>query len=406
MAKNNYKNAQADFFPIYPESIPAESPKTFKVCSLFSGCGGMDLGFVGGFEFLGVNYPKTGFEIVYANDFDSDAKLCYEANRHLIGDHWFDDRDVLTINNFEDIPDFEVLTAGFPCQPFSSAGNREGVLDKSGRGTLFAEVERFISNKKPLAFVLENVRGILTSKMPDGTLLVTEIRKRLSAVECVDGSTIKYNISEAKLLNASDYGVPQNRYRVFIVGIKDGLPPFTFDRLFQYVRNESMHKRTLREALKGVENLPNQNEVWDFSPQQMGMMKYIKRSWKDIPYEMLPDRFKRIRDKIRVYRAPNFYRRFGWDEIAGTITASAQPENCGILYPEETEVRRFTIREITRIQSFPDKWVAEAKSIPGKYKVIGNAVPPILGFIMACAIKELLSQQKGIPQNQLFLAQR
>jgi len=121
---------------------------------------------------------------------------------------------------------------------------------------------------------------------------------------------------------------------------------------------------------------------------------------------MLPDRFKRIRDKIRVYRAPNFYRRFGWDEIAGTITASAQPENCGILYPEETEVRRFTIREITRIQSFPDKWVAEAKSIPGKYKVIGNAVPPILGFIMACAIKELLSQQKGIPQNQLFLAQR
>lgn len=389
--KNRVVNAEmTDFCDIYPESMPPNLEKRFKVCSLFSGCGGMDLGFVGAFSFLGVDYPKTGFEVIYCNDFDPDGKMTYEANRKLLGNHWFDPRNVLTIDDFDEIPDFDVITAGFPCQPFSSAGKRKGVHDENGRGTLFEETERFLGHKKPLAFVLENVRGILSSKMPDGTPVTEEIRKRLREVRCPDGEIVRYNIPKAKLIKASDCGVPQQRYRVFIIGVRREMPPFSFKKLYNYIRNESMRKRTLREALKNVDGLPNQNEVWDFSPQQMKMVRYIKRSWKDVPYEVLPPRFKRIRDQIKRYRAPNFYRRFGWDEIAGTITASAQPENCGILYPDEKVKRRFSVREIARIQSFPDNFVFEARNIQGKYKVIGNAVPPVLAFVIACALKESL----------------
>ena len=110
-------------------------------------------------------------------------------------------------------------------------------------------------------------------------------------------------------------------------------------------------------------------------------------SWKNIPYEELSPRFQRIRDNMQKYHAPNFYRRFSRDEINGTITASAQPENCGITHP--TENRRYTIREIARIQSFPDDFMfidESLKDIVAMYKVIGNAVPCHLAEVMANAI--------------------
>ena len=110
-------------------------------------------------------------------------------------------------------------------------------------------------------------------------------------------------------------------------------------------------------------------------------------SWKDIPYKNLPPRLKRIRDSMAKYHAPNFYRRFARTEISGTITASAQPENCGIIHP--TENRRLNIREIARIQTFPDDFIfidKTVKDITAMYKVIGNAVPCKLAFVIASAI--------------------
>ena len=119
-------------------------------------------------------------------------------------------------------------------------------------------------------------------------------------------------------------------------------------------------------------------------------------SWKNIPYENLSPRFKRIRDDMKRYHAPNFYRRFSRDEINGTITASAQPENCGITHP--TENRRYTIREIARIQTFPDdfKFIDDAtKNIVAMYKVIGNAVPCHLAEVLANAIyKQAFEEEK------------
>jgi DNA (cytosine-5)-methyltransferase 1 len=111
-------------------------------------------------------------------------------------------------------------------------------------------------------------------------------------------------------------------------------------------------------------------------------------SWKNVPYEILPPRFKKIRDNMKKYRSPNFYRRFSRNEINGTITASAQPENCGIIHPIHN--RRYTIREIARIQTFPDTFTFiddSSKNVVAMYKVIGNAVPIKLAFEIASAIK-------------------
>lgn len=183
----------------------------YKVASLFSGCGGLDLGFSGGFSFMGMAFHKNPIQIVFANDFDEDAANCYNSNESLFGENNTECRlgDIRTINASE-IPDYDILLAGFPCQPFSNAGNRKGIKDKNGRGTLYEECERIIKSKieegkKPKAFVFENVRGILSSKMESGITVPEEIKNRMSA--------LGYSVS-MKLICASDYGVPQSRFRV------------------------------------------------------------------------------------------------------------------------------------------------------------------------------------------------
>ena len=108
------------------------------------------------------------------------------------------------------------------------------------------------------------------------------------------------------------------------------------------------------------------------------------RSWKNMDPADMSERFLKIWENPQKYRAPNFYRRFALGEINGTITASAQPENCGITHPFEN--RRFTIREIARIQSFPDDFIFPFKTVANAYKVIGNAVPPIFAWVIAKAL--------------------
>lgn len=332
-----------------------------KQISLFAGCGGLDCGFI-----------DAGFDIVYANDFDTDAQAVYKLN---IGD--IDGRDILTVHE-DDIPDADILTAGFPCQPFSNAGDRKGIHDS--RGLLYKECIRIIEKKMPKVIVFENVKGLLSTKYIDGRKLPEVIKEDLSAI-----SDLGYNVVY-DLVNASDYNVPQNRHRVFFVGIRKDLGK-TFVFPPKKVKTEQL---TLNHVLNMPADLPNQKH-WIYSPQAMEMVEQISEggSWKDVPYENLAPRFKRIRDDMKRYRSPNFYRRFSRAEICGTITASAQPENCGITHP--TENRRYTIREIARIQSFPDNFLFiddSMKNIVAMYKVIGNAVPPDLAKCIAEAIME------------------
>ncbi|MBS5544370.1 MAG: DNA cytosine methyltransferase [Lachnospiraceae bacterium] len=327
-----------------------------RLVSLFSGCGGMDKGF-----------EDAGYQRVWANDFDADAQAVFKINLGEI-----DGRDITKVP-VEDIPDCDIITAGFPCQPFSNAGNRRGVYDS--RGELYLECLRIIESKKPRVVLFENVKGLLSSKHQSGKKLIEVIREDLEKL----GYRVNY-----KVVNASNYGVPQNRERMILIGFREDL-----NKTFEFPpEQEDKSKLTLRNILDIPSDAPNQT-FWPYSPQAQSMIEQIPEggSWKSIPYENLPPRFQRIRDDMKRYHAPNFYRRFSRDEINGTITASAQPENCGITHP--TENRRYTIREIARIQTFPDDFIfidETLKDIVAMYKVIGNAVPCHLAEVIADAI--------------------
>ena len=332
--------------------------------SLFSGCGGLDLGF-----------KFAGFECIWANDFDKDAQAIYKKN---IGN--IDGRDILDVD-VNEIPNADILTAGFPCQPFSNAGNRQGVFDS--RGMLYKECLRVIKEKMPKVILFENVKGLLSTKYIDGQKLIDVI---VNDLENTCG--IGYNVSY-KVVNASDYGVPQNRHRVVIIGIRKDI-----NIKYEFPKPLSKNHLTLKYVLSNIPaSIPNQVD-WGLSPQALDMIKYIPQggSWKDVPYEKLAPRFKKIRDNMKKYHSPNFYRRFSLDEINGTITASAQPENCGIIHPLLN--RRYTIREIARIQSFPDNFIFlddTPKNVTAMYKVIGNAVPVKLAEIFATHLYGVLT---------------
>lgn len=328
-----------------------------KLVSLFSGCGGMDVGF-----------EKAGFNRIWANDFDKDAQAVFRLN---IGE--IDGRDIRDVP-VEDIPECDIITAGFPCQPFSNAGNRKGVHDS--RGMLYQECLRIIEHSKPKVMLFENVKGLMSSKYIDGRPLIDVIATDLNEL----GYNIKYDI-----VNSSDYGVPQNRQRLILIGFKKDL-----NKTFVFPQIIEKKGLTLRSLLDIPADVPNQVD-WQLSPQQVKMIAHIPEggSWKDVPYDELAPRFRKIRDNMQRYHSPNFYRRFSRDEINGTITASAQPENCGIIHPIHN--RRYTIREIARIQTFPDTFLFiddSTKNITAMYKVIGNAVPVMLAYHIAKAILE------------------
>lgn len=397
-------------------SVGINKNKNIKVLSLFSGCGGLDLGVVGGFKFRGKEYSKNKFSISFSNDIDKAATLVYNENFKYFK-HKITEKDIALLEHSE-IPDFDFLIGGFPCQPFSSAGLRKGVDDD--RGTLFENaIEMFNASiekgRKPIGFMFENVRGIMSSKMPDGTTVPDEIVKRMEL--------LGYN-TNYKLIKASNYGVPSNRYRLFIVGFRKEYGYFDFDLMDKVVAKynipnakNSPYDLYLGSVLSDIpEDAPQKDDYWRYSPAGQKMVESIGfcidgekqlekfkekkplseisetisqgRSWKNMPYEDMTPRFKKIWDDPKKYRAPNFYRRFALGEINGTITASAQPENCGITHPFKH--RRFTVREIARIQSFPDDFEFPYTTVANAYKVIGNAVPPILGWVFAKSVEKFL----------------
>lgn len=164
--------------------------KKLKAIDLFAGIGGIRQAF-----------EDAGFEIVYSNDNDSNCAETYKANFGEI-----DSRNIEKVP-MKDIPKFDVLLAGFPCQAFSIAGKRQGFLDT--RGTLFFRIEKILSEKKPKAFLLENV----------GHLMHHDEGKTFEVIRSVLEEKLGYDV-HAKILNAKDFGVPQNRPRIYIVGFR------------------------------------------------------------------------------------------------------------------------------------------------------------------------------------------
>ncbi|HCE2128187.1 TPA: DNA cytosine methyltransferase [Vibrio parahaemolyticus] len=333
---------------------------SLKVGSLFSGCGGFDLGF-----------EKAGFDIAWANDIEPNACETYRKN---IGE--IIEGDVNSIDPLELQP-IDVLSAGFPCQPFSNAGSRKGTSDS--RGQLYRSTFKFIEVHNPKVVVYENVRGFLSFKDEDGERLIDNIVKELEARS--------YDCSY-KLVNFSHFGVPQNRIRVILIAVRNDLGNVS-SKLFPEIATDV--DLSIEATLKGLDDsYPNQNELMKLNPQALhyGAMIPEGGSWKSLPYDVLPDRWKKIRDNMAKYHYPNFFRRYSRNDVMGTITAAFKPENAAVWHPVDGRI--FSVREIARFQTFPDDFVFYGKNIKSKYQQIGNAVPPLFSQKLGERIKMFL----------------
>jgi len=311
-----------------------------KVVSLFTGCGGSDLGLRGGFDFLGKKYRSLPYETTFALDIDKKAVQTYDFNfshpAHLA--------DIRTVSN-EILPDTaDLVIGGFPCQSFSTVNPTKDPFDE--RGQLYKEMARILRLLKPKVFIAENVKGMLV--LHKGKIF-ERILKEFSAV----GYSLKY-----KLINAADYGVPQKRQRVFIVGVRNDLnEEFDFPKATHAEIPMGKQKQWvgIKNILEGLE-LPNKK--YYFSDRAVEGMKNAKNNmkrglWQDLekPCLTVTSHLAKVsinsRDPVLlVDSAKNIY-------------------------------RRFTPREAARIQSFPDSFIFSG-SESDAYRQIGQAIAPVV----------------------------
>lgn len=335
-----------------------------KVISLFAGCGGLDLGFT-----------NAGFNVVWANEFDKDIQQTFLANNETT---FLDTRDIRTIPS-ADIPFCDGIIGGPPCQPWSEGGKQLGLSDD--RGKLFWDYIRIISEKRPKFFVLENVRGILSDKHINAfNLFISKFEE------------LGYNVSY-KVLNAADFGVPQDRFRLFIVGfISDLDVQYTFPLI------DGIRKKTLKEAIGDITYQPN------FYSESDIVRVYNDMSNHDVY----------LGDYDKKYMARNRVR--SWNEVSFTIQALARnapihpqaPKMQFISYDKRIFVqgcehlyRRLSVRECARIQSFPDSFKFIYSKINVGYKMVGNAVPPLLAFHIAESILNAFDSKRHANINVL-----
>lgn len=333
-------------------TINLKNSKPLKVISLFSGCGGMDLGFIGDFKFLNKYYEKNPYEIVFSNDIISKACKTYEHNfKHKIVCE-----DIKNIP-LELLPDADIVIGGFPCQDFSLAGKRKGL--SAERGQLYLQMKRVIDYCKPKAFVAENVDGIRkTSKGQDTTALDVIINEFKNS-----GYIVKY-----KVLNAADYGVPQTRIRVIIIGIRNDLK---HDILYPMpVRGNGTYTpwMTSKEAI---------DDLWD----KLGSGIIANHSINDYSKAKFYPGKKMQGNYCIVESKPSITIR---SEHHGNIEGHYKTFNPDD--PTNSKYwRRLSVRECARLQSFPDDFIFPVSSSDA-YKQIGNAVPPVLAWHISRSI--------------------
>ena len=311
-----------------------EAKPTITVVSLFSGCGGMDLGFLGGFEFLGERYDRTAFDIIWANEINPAACKTYKANlgQHIIEG---DIKDVI-----DSLPEYaDVVIGGFPCQDISVNGKMLGI--DGARSSLYTAIVETVRRVKPKVFVAENVGGLLLKKNESSFKKIMD-----------DFSELDYNVHHS-LYRASEYGVPQTRERVFIVGTRKDIPAYTPPNP---VKDEPI---TAKEAIGDLEQV---NEDKEFSH----VWSLAGISGEQGNRCLLADR-------------PGY-----------TIRAECH----GNIQFHYSLPRRISMREAARIQSFPDSF-RFLSGLRETERQIGNAVPPVLAWHVAKSVEALLQESKA-----------
>lgn len=315
--------------------------------SLFCGCGGSDLGLLGGFEYLDNYYSELPFEILYALDIDKFAVQTYNANfQHLA---ICDDVKNLDIHN---LPDFDLLLGGFPCQSFSTVNPTKDTND--ARANLYKELVKVLNIKQPKYFIFENVKGLMT--LQKGAIL-KKVLDEFSAA----GYSVKY-----KLLLASDFGIPQKRERVFMVGIRKDLNIQYEFPVETHSDKPILNQKPWVKLERIIEKLDIDSPKYYFSEKAVLGMKNAKNNMKRGLYQDLQGQCLTITA-----------------HLAKTSLNSRDPV---LLVDESKELyRRFTPREAAGIQSFPETFQFPVSDIQA-YKQVGNAIPPVLMWHIAHAL--------------------
>lgn len=315
-----------------------------RVASLFCGCGGTDVGLLGEFDFLGKHYDSNSMEIVYANDIDDNACNIFKENFGIVPDN----RDIREVKS-NDIPEFDILTGGFPCQSFSIVAQnpkRLGVKDE--RGKLFFEMCRILKERQPKCFIAENVKGILTANKKSAFPLILK--------EFEDsGYDVQYRI-----LNSANYGVPQKRERVIIVGFRNDLN-VKFDFPESIISDETKFEPLGKVVEKSVD------DKYFFSQRAV-------------------DGMLRRRESMNKGRAQDLGKPCN---TVGAHLAKVSLNSTDPVLKEGSKYRRFTPREVARIQSFPENFELVG-SETAQYRALGNAIPPVMLWYVANAVKENL----------------
>ena len=303
--------------------------KPITIVSLFSGCGGMDLGFIGGFDFLGKTYGRTGMEIIWANELNPAACRTYRQN---FGDYIVEGDICEQIKNLP--PSADIVVGGFPCQDISINGKMLGVNGK--RSSLYTYIVEAVKKTSPKVFVAENVGG----------LLLKQNEYSLNQI-VTDFNSLGYDLTY-QLYHAEEYGVPQTRERVVFVGTKRGLPKFVPPMPTIQI------PVTAYEALHDLEEHP-----------------------EDKP-------FSHIWSSAKV-SGEQGNRRLVADRPGYTMRAECH----GNIQFHYSLPRRISMREAARIQSFPDTFVFPC-GLRETERQIGNAVPPVLAWHIANAVKSVI----------------
>lgn len=327
--------------------------KIYKIGSLFCGCGGSDLGVLGGFEFIDEKYEKLPTDIKYAIDIDQKAINTYNYNfkhKAIVGS--------VTDCKENDIPNIDILIGGFPCQSFSTVNPTKDPFDE--RGQLYKDMARILKQKKPIAFIAENVKGLMVLKK--GAIFQSVLK---------EFENQGYQLSH-KLLNAADFGVPQKRQRVFIVGIRKDLNK-------KYIFPKYIFHENPKEKVKGwvplkkvIDSLIPKDNKYYFSKKAVEGMKNAKNNmkrglWQDLEKPCLTVT----------------------SHLAKVSLNSRDPV---LLVDSKNELyRRFTPREAARIQSFPDDFTFIGNE-GDAYRQIGNAIPPVLIWHVAKALIEQITE--------------
>ena len=318
--------------------------KKYKVISLFSGCGGLDLGLEGNFVFLGHKYATNPFDVIWANDINAKATKTQELN--------FPHTEVVcdditkVLEDKLELPEADIVVGGFPCQDFSLAGKRRGLT--VNRGQLYLSMAKVIEEVKPKIFLAENVKGLLSWEGGLG------IRTMVA-----DFEALGYHV-EYKLHNTANFGVPQTRERVIIIGVRKDIG----DKVIWPLETHSS------------------------TPETTGLK----------PWVTLQDAISDLEDDKKHSCLPNY----GWSKAklfpgtqGNTVTKADRPgptmraEHHGNIEFHYKLPRRLSAREAARIQSFPDDF-AFVSSTTDAYRQVGNAVAPVFGWHLAQALKEML----------------